>query len=117
MTVAVLSRDATKASFWEVYQVSTSVAQKRVPGGSWSMSASEDKLNQTNKENKEDISNDEHTIKPEIASDGSLQSSTEMKEKVVTFGKIIAVDGDPLMRRTDLTGLHLTCTTVVVSAD
>ncbi|XP_045107998.1 uncharacterized protein LOC123502798 [Portunus trituberculatus] len=113
VTIAQLSRDGTKAYFWEVYQVSPDVAQRRLPSGSWFMMASKDKLNRTSNDNKNDIPNDKHILEPDTALQKVRQSSTKMTEKTATFGRIIAVEGDLLMRRTDLTGLHLTCTTVV----
>lgn len=116
MTIAVHSPDTVEASFWQVYQVSPNVYQKRLPAGRWSLSTSKNKLNQTRNENPEE-SKEKERIEFAIEVNENQQSSTEMVERDVTFGKLIALAGDPFLRRTDLTGLHLSCTTVVVRSN
>lgn len=97
VTVATYSEGEPAARLWQVYQVSPSLEKKVLPSGGWSPGT------------------------PASGTDAwswlrdSLRSGESFQVKELTFGSMAAVTGDPLLRRSDLTGLHLACTTISVS--
>lgn len=48
---------------------------------------------------------------------GFIPKDVRVEVKAMAFGVLEAPVDDPILRRKDLTGLHLTCTTIMVSAE
>ncbi|XP_063880766.1 probable glutamate receptor isoform X2 [Scylla paramamosain] len=93
VTVATLPPEDSTTPLWHVYQVTPAMEKRTLPAGRW--------------------------IPPTLLDDSHLDAfrkevpATErVEERRVTYGRMVAVVGDPLLRRTDLTGLRLACTTV-----
>nr|XP_045605359.1 probable glutamate receptor isoform X1 [Procambarus clarkii] len=81
--------------WWQVYQVSPATEKNVLASGIWSLGTS--------------VSGENDWVK------GHLRPGESVEERQMTYGTVRAVKGDPLPRRTDLTGLHLSCTTIHTS--
>ncbi|XP_071520979.1 probable glutamate receptor isoform X2 [Panulirus ornatus] len=108
VTLVNFTREGTRATLWQSYQVAFNLKHNIVLHGHW------------------------YAITPhhlpdsagDSADDGEPQSSSSDSEeeeeekttgwvkRTMRFGVLVAAMGDPVLRRRDLTGLHLRCTTV-----
>lgn len=95
VTVAVIPPEGAAAKVWQVYQVAPGMEKRLLPAGRWL---------QLTPEADEELA----LVR------GQWRSPDRLEERKVTFGRMLGVVGDPLLRRADLSGLRLICTTVHV---
>ncbi|XP_042212385.1 uncharacterized protein LOC121859530, partial [Homarus americanus] len=111
VTVATYSEGTTYASLSQMYQVSPTMKKEILPSGQWSLRAPS--LGKSSLDEAKGTQRTRRHVKrawEEFKS--SLGSGERAEAKEVTFGVVWGVIGDPVLRRTDLTGLHLRCTTI-----
>ncbi|XP_042891241.1 probable glutamate receptor [Penaeus japonicus] len=114
--IANLSHDGRMATIWETYQVSHRNKPRIVPYGRW-VSNTKTRAPDTQTETKEPDTRTTSGAKatnspPQPFAMAGLSSDSEVKTKTMEYGVLEALEGDPLLRRTDLTGLDLKCTTL-----
>lgn len=119
VTIANLSNDGETATLWETYQVSRKTKKHTVLVGRWTS-----KTRPSNTNDGERIERcpahvcDEERERNMSSQDLralSVSKDVDTGVKSLTFGVLQAPIDDPHLRRQDLTGLHLTCTTIPVS--
>lgn len=118
ITIANFTIDGEGASLWESYQVSSYNAKRLLKVGHWRRArrcpdAHLDCLSFSNEVDEGLPSSDGSTpTSPRAAA--LLSIPKEIKTALLTMdsGVLLAPADDPVQRRKDLTGLHLTCTTI-----
>ncbi|ROT78933.1 putative glutamate receptor 2-like [Penaeus vannamei] len=118
ITIANFTIDGEGASLWESYQVSSYNAKRLLKVGHWRRArrcpdAHLDCLSFSNEVDEGLPSSDGSTpTSPRAAA--LLSIPKEVKTALLTMdsGVLLAPADDPVQRRKDLTGLHLTCTTI-----
>lgn len=100
---------------WETYQVSQKNKQRIVPYGRW-----------VSNTNTEDLNAQSETIDAKTRTGNKARDSLhpfatlgpskdfKVKARKMRFGVLETLEGDSVLRRTDLTGLYLECTTLEV---
>ncbi|XP_050701285.1 uncharacterized protein LOC126987866 [Eriocheir sinensis] len=93
VTVAVIPPESASATLWQVYQVAPGMDKRLLHAGRWLLPTPE--------------------ADKELARvRGQMMPRDRLEERKVTFGRMLGVVGDPLLRREDLSGLQLTCSTI-----
>ncbi|XP_042892008.1 probable glutamate receptor [Penaeus japonicus] len=113
VTITNFSTDGKFANIWEAYQVSQHLKQRVTPVGSWRDCSR--RRNIPFGERNTDVNGLTSDKKPSSsvpATSFSIPADVEVRRKSMTFGVLEGPVDDPFLRRQDLTGLHLTCTTI-----
>ncbi|XP_047488310.1 probable glutamate receptor isoform X2 [Penaeus chinensis] len=111
ITFANLTVDGAAASLWESYQVSHSLGKRLLKVGRWTTAprcadAPRDEADEGNP------MSGSSTPTSHAAALLSIPKEVGTAQMTMDFGVLLAPVDDPLQRRQDLTGLHLTCTTI-----
>lgn len=103
-----MSAKGDAAALWESYQISEHLPQRVIPVGRWTR-----KKGETKPSRPEGLGQTMKASTPRTSSP-SVPKEVETKRKSLKFGVLEAPVDDPLLRRQDLSGLHLTCTSIDV---
>lgn len=136
LTVANFSQDGSSASLWESYQVDPQFPQRVVHVGRWTNARpssthltnpphsqshsplSNNSQNQIQNDKEEPVSEKEGGAetgnKASFTIHSTVSNGVEVRTKHLRFGVLEAPVDDPHLRRQDLTGVHLRCTTMQV---
>ncbi|XP_037803393.1 uncharacterized protein LOC119597824 [Penaeus monodon] len=117
VTIANLTVDGEAASLWESYQVSQSHGKRLLKVGHWTTAprcpdAHLDCLSLSDEAEEGNPSSGGSTPTSDAAAPLSIPKEVGTAQVSMAFGVLLAPVDDPLQRRHDLTGLHLTCTTI-----
>ncbi|ROT61506.1 Protein CBR-GLR-5 [Penaeus vannamei] len=135
LTVANFSQDGSSASLWESYQVDPQFPQRVVHVGRWTNARpssthltftpphsqshsplSNNSQNQIQNDKEEPVSEKEGGAetgnKASFTIHSTVSNGVEVRTKHLRFGVLEAPVDDPHLRRQDLTGVHLRCTTM-----
>ncbi|XP_070000318.1 probable glutamate receptor [Penaeus vannamei] len=135
LTVANFSQDGSSASLWESYQVDPQFPQRVVHVGRWTNARpssthltftpphsqshsplSNNSQNQIQNDKEEPVSEKEGGAetgnKASFRIHSTVSNGVEVRTKHLRFGVLEAPVDDPHLRRQDLTGVHLRCTTM-----
>ncbi|ROT77379.1 putative glutamate receptor ionotropic, delta-1 [Penaeus vannamei] len=98
---------------WETYQVSQKNKQRIVPYGRWVSNTNTEDLN-TQSETIDAKTRTGNKARDSLHPFATLGPSKDFKVKArkMRFGVLETLEGDSVLRRTDLTGLYLECTTL-----
>lgn len=119
ITVANFSSDSETATLWESHQVTEHLEQRILPVGRWvsggSLAGSTGVPNPSRGTTaREDLAAEEVLASHPSVARVVLQESVRVERRTLDFGLMEAPVDDPPLRRLDLTGLHVRCTTVEV---
>ncbi|XP_042229189.1 probable glutamate receptor [Homarus americanus] len=113
VTIASFSEGNPAAvTLLQAYQVSSVSRLHLDPSGSWSLISAVTTGSDPQNEKAYSSSPYSHDDAVWSTFKSSLPSPEDVGVYTLRFGRLEMLDGDPLLRRDDLTGLHLRCTTI-----
>ncbi|XP_069974745.1 probable glutamate receptor [Penaeus vannamei] len=124
ITIANISPEGDTATLWEAYQITAHMDQKLTRVGLWTLRQDESTTPHEH-HNQGDpnarTTTGEWALHSHPLRNGVLRGASStirgrkgMVRKSMRYGVLEAYLDDPIMGRTDLTGLHLRCTTIMV---
>ncbi|XP_047487922.1 probable glutamate receptor [Penaeus chinensis] len=110
--------DRSSATLWESYQIGPNYDQHLTPVGRWTLTT-RDQNDPSNNDSSDDhdFSGDSKGFRgespsPPASREIAIPNTVSVKTKVLKHGVLEGPVDDLLFRRTDLSGLHVTCTSI-----